>query len=426
MDRRSPALIERIVARLRKHPAPRSSADLAREFLHMGLLDEALADRLLEPALAADPRLRRVATGWTVADGRSGASAAPGTPSLDAPFVAVCSPAGAAVAAVHAPPGITRGERPRYAVALGGTTEVRRAAAQTGRSLPERAISLLEIARRLHGYRGPADPLRVAEALSLPHIEEEASAAAHARLVAALWERWRTELMLEEVDTLETLEAMLEAKLEAADFAGKSFAPEDVVALPEGPGVYAFEDGSGRTLYVGQSSSLRARVASYFSGQPRDDKDRAIRRDALHLRTKPVDTPPDALIVESRWIRRLDPLLNLRRQAGISTSGTLPDGVLVVPAWPTERAPVAVLFAVAGGALRERVPLRSGAVRSARAARRAADAVYLRWPDAPATQRVEAALLATWHRIRPDLPFLRPEQCGDPAQMARQLGGQAT
>ena len=34
-------------------------------------------------------------------------------------------------------------------------------------------------------------------------------------------------------------------------------------ALPTGPGVYFFSDDAGRLLYIGQSSSLRARIGSY-------------------------------------------------------------------------------------------------------------------------------------------------------------------
>ncbi|WP_367872954.1 nucleotide excision repair endonuclease [Luteolibacter sp. Populi] len=34
-------------------------------------------------------------------------------------------------------------------------------------------------------------------------------------------------------------------------------------ALPAGPGVYFFSDDTGRLLYIGQSSSLRARIGSY-------------------------------------------------------------------------------------------------------------------------------------------------------------------
>ncbi|MEV4636566.1 hypothetical protein AB0J80_04355 [Actinoplanes sp. NPDC049548] len=37
-----------------------------------------------------------------------------------------------------------------------------------------------------------------------------------------------------------------------------------VAALPAAPGVYRFRDGTGRVLYVGRATELRARVASYW------------------------------------------------------------------------------------------------------------------------------------------------------------------
>jgi hypothetical protein len=424
MDRASPALIERIAQALASRGMPRSSADLAREFLGLGLIDESVADLLLSPVLSSDSRFVRGAAGWSLAAaGRAG----PAPFALHSPFVAVFAPPGAPVAALHEALGdpateAVGADAVPYAVAPGGAAEVRRAAAITGRRLPERVVPLTAFARRLRGYRGAPDPLRIAEALRLPHLEEETTPDSHARLVAALWERWRDELALEEVMTLDALDALLFERLEAVEFAGKEFDFATLTGLPEGPGVYAFEDAAGRALYVGQSSSLCARVGSYFAGPPRDEKDRAIRAGARRLATQAVDTPPDALILEARWIRRLAPTLNTRRAAGLTLA---PDGVLVVPAGPGEKAPDAVLFAVAGGALRERVVLRAGPKRARTAALRAAAAIFRAWGDAPAAARVEASLVATWHRIRPELPLVTAERAGTPEEAAALLLGAA-
>jgi hypothetical protein len=422
MERASPALIERIAAALAARAAPRSSADLAREFLGLGIVDETLAQRLLSPVLSADPRFAHGPAGWTVAlaPGR-GHPLGPSACGLEAPFVAVFAPHGAPLVALHeCSGGSTEAGVARYAVAPGGAAEVRRAAAISGRPLPERAVPLAAFARRLRGYRGAADPLRIAEALRVPHLEEETTPDSHARLVAALWERWRDELALEEVVSLDELDALLEERLESAEFRGKDFGFDTLAALPEGPGVYAFEDASGKTLYVGQSSSLRARVRSYFTGPPRDAKDRAIRTGARRLATQSADTPPDALILESRWIRRLAPALNTRREAGFTAA---PDGVLVVPAGPGEGMPDAVLFAVAGSALRQRVALRAGPKRARTAAARAAETIFAAWTDAPAAARAEASLVATWHRIRPGLPLVTVERAGTPSAAVEFLLG---
>jgi excinuclease ABC subunit C len=42
-------------------------------------------------------------------------------------------------------------------------------------------------------------------------------------------------------------------------------APRAVAGLPGGPGVYRFRDEHGRVLYIGRATSLRSRVASYWS-----------------------------------------------------------------------------------------------------------------------------------------------------------------
>ena len=40
-------------------------------------------------------------------------------------------------------------------------------------------------------------------------------------------------------------------------------------SLPERPGVYMFEDGSGEVIYVGKAKSLKSRLRSYFNSRGR-------------------------------------------------------------------------------------------------------------------------------------------------------------
>jgi excinuclease ABC subunit C len=42
-------------------------------------------------------------------------------------------------------------------------------------------------------------------------------------------------------------------------------APDVIAALPRAPGVYRFRDARGRVLYIGRATTLRSRVASYWS-----------------------------------------------------------------------------------------------------------------------------------------------------------------
>jgi excinuclease UvrABC nuclease subunit len=39
----------------------------------------------------------------------------------------------------------------------------------------------------------------------------------------------------------------------------------DFAKLPRDPGVYLFRDGSGQTLYVGKSVSIRSRARAHFA-----------------------------------------------------------------------------------------------------------------------------------------------------------------
>lgn len=409
----SPALLDRIVAELRRTPgAPRSAGDLARTFLGLGIVDEATAERLLAPALDADARLSRMGQGWV-------ASAGTNPPRrLDEAALALFAPFGAPIAAA-APAGATAGE-PSFVVAAGGDAERARAAERLGRALPGPCVDLVRALRRLRGYRGAGDPFRLAEALGAAHVESD-EPGAYAAAAAAAWERLVADLALEGVETFDGFEALLEERLARADFGAAEFGPEDLAALPFRPGVYLFRDGANRALYVGQSRSLAARVGSYFAGPPRDEKDRVLRREARRLATRTVDTAPDALMLEARWIRRYRPSLNTRRAVH---GGPCDEGILALPA---VREPDArgrtdgplVLFVLRREGLACRVAAARGPARRAAAVRSAVDTLFD--PAPGALEREAGALITTWLRIHPEALFLRPAIDGGPAQIAARL-----
>lgn len=413
---RGPALVERIVADLARRGVPRSTGDLAREFLGLGLLDEAVAERLLGPLLGRDARLVRTPAGWTVAGEVARAplpvpaTALPAVP-VDAPFVAALAPWSSPVAATWPEHGAVEA---RLSVAAGGEAEVRRAEERLGIALPRPALDLLRIARRLHGYVGVADLARVAEVLGLPHLDVD-SAEGRALLAGSIWSSLAAELAADGVADTAALDALLEERLERADLAGRAFSEADLAALPAGPGVYLFRDAAGRALYVGQSGNLAARVGSYFIGPPRDEKDRALRARAVRLETKPVETAPDALVLEARWIRRFRPRLNTRLAV---RDERVDEGLLVLAGAPGGPAtPRVVLFVLRAGGLALRLSVAAGPRRVEAAVARAVAALFAEGAAAP--DREAGVLVDAWRRAHPGAAFLRPGLDGGPGEITR-------
>jgi hypothetical protein len=402
----SPAIVDRIVRDLSNSGATRSSADLAREHLGLGLIDEGIAERLLGPVLSADPRVRRAAAGWSAAGSGAGPADSGGIP-LDAPHLVVAAPRAAEGDCAEVRVG--SGE-PRYAVVLGGAEEL--AAYRQGRGVPAelQAVPLARVARRLRGYCGPADPVRIAEVLGAPHLEAEGLGGWTAA-VADVWEHLRADLGAEGVEDLDGLDRLLAESAEPPDFAGKRLSAEQIRELPERPGVYVFRNASGRPLYVGQSGNLRARVWSYFVGPPRDDKDRFLRLEAHALTVRPADTGLDAWIDELQTIRRLRPRLNTRRRVGEEAPE---DGWLLVP--DPARPGRAVMFSLWEGRLSDR-----RVIPATRGRRPAAVADALAGRGRLADRPVAAAagrLARTWHRMHPTHPLLRLGIDGSRAQIA--------
>jgi DNA polymerase-3 subunit epsilon len=136
--------------------------------------------------------------------------------------------------------------------------------------------------------------------------------------------------------------------------------------IPRGPGIYRFVGPTGKTLYVGKASDLRARVRSYFYGDPR----RGIRdllRETASIRAEPHATTLEAEVAEARAIQDEVPPYN---RAGRAVArwylkvavrpvpklspcrAPKPDGALYVGPFAA-RKPVAMLI----DALRDALPI---------------------------------------------------------------------
>jgi excinuclease ABC subunit C len=103
---------------------------------------------------------------------------------------------------------------------------------------------------------------------------------------------------------------------------------QELVGLPESPGVYVFRDRADRVLYVGKALSLRKRVHSYFQAplrpDPHDPRQGLGPRPGQHQKTvemvERVDrveavvtgSESEALILEANLIRTHRPAFNVR------------------------------------------------------------------------------------------------------------------
>ena len=87
-------------------------------------------------------------------------------------------------------------------------------------------------------------------------------------------------------------------------------APSFVADLPPSPGVYHFINTDGDTLYVGSASSLRSRVASYYSRSEKRSKIQRMVSLAAGVRSFPTASVIEARIRELRDISALSPPYN--------------------------------------------------------------------------------------------------------------------
>lgn len=95
----------------------------------------------------------------------------------------------------------------------------------------------------------------------------------------------------------------------------RNLAPDVVHELPDGPGVYIFEDEMGSPLYVGKSINVRQRVLSHFGRDHAETKEFKIAQSVKHIRTAQTTGELSALLLESKLVKDLQPVFNrkLRR-----------------------------------------------------------------------------------------------------------------
>ncbi|HEY4880227.1 MAG TPA: excinuclease ABC subunit UvrC [Candidatus Acidoferrales bacterium] len=87
---------------------------------------------------------------------------------------------------------------------------------------------------------------------------------------------------------------------------------EKVAQLPTQPGVYLFQDVTGKILYVGKANSLRSRVRSYFlEVNLQNAKTGSLVREAVDVDYIVVDNQKEALALENNLIKQYKPKFNI-------------------------------------------------------------------------------------------------------------------
>ena len=83
--------------------------------------------------------------------------------------------------------------------------------------------------------------------------------------------------------------------------------------LPETPGVYLMKDATGKIIYVGKAGNLRRRVSSYFN-RPHESRIQKLVSEIAKIDYRKTDSALEALILESKLIKKLGPRFNVREK----------------------------------------------------------------------------------------------------------------
>src|SRR6056297_2757850 len=92
---------------------------------------------------------------------------------------------------------------------------------------------------------------------------------------------------------------------------GFDHAAAKVKTFPQSPGVYLMKDAAGVVIYVGKAKNLRSRASSYFlKAAAEDQRTASWVSDIADIDFVPCDSEVDALLMESRLIKDIQPKFN--------------------------------------------------------------------------------------------------------------------
>src|SRR3954469_8567265 len=94
---------------------------------------------------------------------------------------------------------------------------------------------------------------------------------------------------------------------------------EKVKQFPTTPGVYLMKDDQGRVIYVGKAKNLRSRAGTYFTKAAADEHRTAeLVKHIADIDFVPADSEVDALLMEARLIKDVQPRFNTDQKDGKS------------------------------------------------------------------------------------------------------------
>lgn len=94
---------------------------------------------------------------------------------------------------------------------------------------------------------------------------------------------------------------------------------EKVKEFPASPGVYLMKDVQGRVLYVGKAKNLRNRAGHYFTKAAElDHRTADLVRCIADIDYLPAESEVDALLLEARLIKDIQPRFNVEQKDGKS------------------------------------------------------------------------------------------------------------
>lgn len=125
-----------------------------------------------------------------------------------------------------------------------------------------------------------------------------------------------------------------EAAALVVDFSQKQFTYNEIRALPETPGVYAFKNELDKYLYIGKAANLKRRVLSYFRATDESpQKLLRLRAEAVTLTVHRCGSEIESLIYEHRLIKKHNPILNLHSEVNERSGAfaTIDDSIILLP-----------------------------------------------------------------------------------------------